>query len=91
MLPARAGQVAGSRHRDRPAGRKLVEDDLREALHRVGQEDGLGADAHEIAAFGESGDDLSVDPVVRLKARRGRWQQGIASERLTSSRPGRLL
>ena len=61
MLPARAGEIARARHGDRARARELGHDRVGEARHRVGEEHRVGADAYEVASFGERRDDLFVD------------------------------
>ena len=91
VLPARAGQIPGTRDGDGAGRGELRDHSLGESSDRLGQEDRLRADANQIATLGQRGNDLSVQAVVGFERGRRRRLERLPLECSTCARPRRLL
>src|SRR5206468_4854868 len=67
VLSTRAGEVASACDRDRSGRGELAHDRIGKARDGVWQEHRLGADPDNVAALGESRDELPVESILGLE------------------------
>jgi len=76
---------------DRPAHGELVDHDAREVRHSRGEEDRLGADAHDVHPFGERRHQLAIQAMLGLQLRGAGRLEWLLCEGGARAEPATLL